>query len=67
MTGYKDILLDFESKYFAEKFELGDEKFYKIEGLGYIPFRLESGDKIHVDEVLYVLGLKNNLLSVATL
>jgi hypothetical protein len=28
---------------------------------------LESGDRLHVDEVLYVPGLKKNLLSVATL
>jgi hypothetical protein len=28
---------------------------------------LESEARLHVDEVLYVLGLKNNLLSVATL
>jgi hypothetical protein len=28
---------------------------------------LESGDSLHVDEVLYVPGLKKNLLSVATL
>jgi hypothetical protein len=28
---------------------------------------LESGARLHVDEVLYVPGLKKNLLSVATL
>jgi hypothetical protein len=28
---------------------------------------LESGAKLHIDEVLYVPGLKKNLLSVATL
>jgi hypothetical protein len=66
MTGYKEILLDFESKYFAEQVELVDDKCYNIEGVGSI-FRLESGARIHVDEVLYVLGLKKNLLSVATL
>jgi hypothetical protein len=49
------------------KVELGDEKCYKIEGVGSISFRLESGARLHVDEVLYVLGLKKNLLSVATL
>ena len=67
MTGYKDILSDFETKYFAEQVELGDEKCYKIEGVGSISFRLESGARLHVDEVLYVPGLKKNLLSVATL
>jgi hypothetical protein len=66
MIGFKDILSDFETKYFAEHVELGDDKCYKIEGVGSISFRLESGARLHVDEVLYVLGLKNNLLSVAT-
>jgi hypothetical protein len=38
-----------------------------IEGVGSISFRLESRARLHVDEVLYVLGLKKNLLSFATL
>jgi hypothetical protein len=33
----------------------------------YLLFGLESGARLHVDEVLYVPGLKKNLLSVATL
>jgi hypothetical protein len=67
MIGFKEILSDFKKKYFAEKVELGDDKCYKIEGVGSISFRLEYGEMLHVDEVLYVLGLMNNLLSVATL
>jgi hypothetical protein len=67
MTGFKEILSYFKTKSFAEQVELGDEKCYKIEGVGSIPFRLESGARIHVDEVLYVPRLKKNLLSVATL
>jgi hypothetical protein len=67
MTGYKEILSDFETKSFAEQVELRDNKCYKIEGVGFISFRLESGAILHVDEVLYVPGLKKNLLSVATL
>jgi hypothetical protein len=67
MTGYNDILSNFEKKYFAEHVELGDDKCYKIEGVGSISFILESGVRLHVDEVLYVPGIKKNLLSVATL
>jgi hypothetical protein len=67
MTGYKEILSYFKKKSFAEQVELGDDKCYKIEGVGSISFRLESGAMLHVDEVLYVSGLRNNLLSVATL
>jgi hypothetical protein len=67
MTRYKEILSYFEARYFAEQVELGDEKCCKIEGVGSISFRLESGARLHVDEVLYVPGLEKNLLSVATL
>ena len=38
-----------------------------IEGVGSISFQLESGAILHIDEVLFVPGLKKNLLSVATL
>jgi hypothetical protein len=58
MTGYKDILSYFETKPFVEQVELGDEKCYKIEGVGSISFRLEYGARLHVDEVLYALVLK---------
>jgi hypothetical protein len=67
MTWYKEILSDSETKYFAQHVETGDDKCYNIEGVGSISFRLESGARLHVDEVLYVPGLKKNLLSVATL
>jgi hypothetical protein len=48
MTGYKEILSDLETKYFVEQVELGDEKCYKIEGVGSISFRLESGDPLEL-------------------
>jgi hypothetical protein len=67
MTGYKEILSDLKTKYFAEQVELGDDKCYKIEGVGSISFSLESRARFPVDEVLYVPGLKKNLLSVATI
>ena len=63
MTGYKEILLDFKTKYFAEQVELGDEKCYKIEGVGSISFILESRARLHVDEVLYVLGKEESTIS----
>jgi hypothetical protein len=67
MTWYKEILSYFQTKSFVEQVEIGDEKCYKIEGVGSISFRLEFGARLHVDEVLYVPWLKKNLLSVATL
>jgi hypothetical protein len=67
MTGYKEILSYFKTKSFAEQVELGDDKCYKIEGVGSISFTLESEARLHVDEVLYVPWIRKNLLSVATL
>jgi hypothetical protein len=49
MTGFKEILSDFETKSFAEHVDLGDDKCYKIEGVGSISFSLESGARLHVD------------------
>jgi hypothetical protein len=67
IIGYKEILSNFETKYFAEHVELGDDKCYNIEGVGSISFRLEFGARLHMDEVLYVPGLKKNVLSFSTL
>jgi hypothetical protein len=67
MTGYKDILSDLETESFAEHVDIGDDKCDNIEGVASISFRLEFGAKLHIDEILYVPGLKKNLLSIETL
>jgi len=67
MTGYKDILFDFKKRAFSDQVELGVDRSYRIEGVGSISFQLESESILHINEVLYVPGLKKNILSVATL
>jgi hypothetical protein len=67
MIGYKEILSDFERKYFAEHVDIGDGNCYNLKGVGSVSFRLESGARLHVDEVFYVPGLNKNLLSVENL
>ena len=47
--------------------ELGDDSTYKIEGVGSTSLQLVLGTVLHIDDVLYVLGLKKNLLSVSSL
>ena len=47
--------------------ELGDDSTYKIEGVGLTSLQLDSGTVLHIDDVLYVPGLKKNLLYVAGL
>jgi hypothetical protein len=67
MTWYKDILSEFRKRSFSEQVELGDDRSYEIKGIDSTSFQLESGSIFHIDEILYVPGLKKNLLSVATL
>jgi len=67
MTRYREILLDYKKKSFVEQVELGDDRSYMIEGVGSISFELDFKAMLHIDEVLYVPGLKKNLLSIATL
>ena len=47
--------------------ELGDDASYAIKGTGSISFQLDSGIVLHIEEVLYVPGLKKNLIYVGTL
>ena len=44
--------------------ELGDESTYKIEGVVSTSLQPDSGTILHIDNVLYVLGLRKNLLSI---
>ena len=47
--------------------ELGNEASYEIKGTGSVKFQLKCGSMLHLEEVLYVPGLKKNLISVAVL
>jgi hypothetical protein len=67
MTGYKNILSDFRKRSCSVQVQLGDNSCHEIKGIGSTSLQLESDSIIHVDEILYVLGLKKNPLSVATL
>jgi len=49
------------------KVELDDDGTYAIKGIGSTSFQLESGNVFGIEEILYVLGLKKNLISVEVL
>jgi len=49
------------------KVELGDDGTYSIKGIGSTFFHIQSGNVFHIKEILYVPGLKKNLISVAVL
>ena len=67
MTGYREVLLDFRKKSCSAQVELGDEVRYEVNGVGSISLHLESRATLHLEEVLYVPGLKKNLISVLVL
>ena len=47
--------------------ELGDNNNYAVKGLGSTSLKLENGAKLHLNNILYVAGLKKNLLSISCL
>ena len=52
---------------FSYQVELGDNTTYSIQGVGSTSILLNSENLIHVDEILYVFGLKKNILSIVGL
>ena len=47
--------------------KLGDDYQYPIKGAGEASYKLKSGKSINIKDVLYVLGLKKNILSISSL
>lgn len=47
--------------------ELGDNDIYAVKVLGSTSLKLENGAKLHLNNILYVLGLKKNLLLISSL
>ena len=67
MMGYHCALTDLmEHKSFVEV-EMGDETSYSIQGIGSTSFRLDSSTNLKITKILYVPGIKKNLLSVSSL
>jgi hypothetical protein len=46
---------------------LGDDGTYFIKGIGSTSFQLQLGNVFHIEEIIYVLGLKKNHISVVFL
>jgi len=47
--------------------DLGDNKSYVVRGMGSTSLKIENGVKFHLNNILYVPGLKNNFLSISCL
>jgi hypothetical protein len=67
MTGKKNTLSCISERKFSQKVTLGDDYQYPIKGVGESNYKLDSENSIIMKDVLYVPGLKKNLLSISTL
>ena len=67
MIGNKQTLSRLEEKKSPQKLALGDDYQYPIKGIGESSYKLDSGTSMKMNEVLYVIGLKKNLLYILAL
>jgi hypothetical protein len=67
MIGCKDFFTMLQEGGMNLVIDLGDDKCYKVKGVGTFLFQRELGKPLSFSDVLYVLGLKKNLISVSTL
>jgi len=63
----RDLFSDLEDKDLGVHIKMGDDGRYSATSIGTISFERESGKPFLLKEVMHVLGLKKNLISVATL
>jgi len=66
-TGYKEVLHNLIEKETNLEIVLGDNMKYPVKGVGNISLKLNQGNTIHLQDVLYVLDLKKNLVSISAM
>ena len=67
MTGFRDQLTNFVKKERHLHVVLGDDAIYNVKGVGTSTFQLDSNMQLQLSEVLYVPGMKRNLVSISPL
>ena len=67
MTGDKELFSDLEEKDLQIHIEMGDDGKYSAAGIGTITFERESCEPFILKYVMYVPGMKKNLVSVTML
>jgi hypothetical protein len=67
MTGYREHLTNIVEKESRLHVVLGDNARYSVKGVGYSSFQLDSDIPLQLSEVLYVHGMKRNLVSISAL
>jgi hypothetical protein len=64
MMGDKESFIDLEEKDLRMHIKMGDDGKYSANGIGTITFQRESNKPFQLKNVMHVLGLKKNLVSV---
>ena len=67
MIGLEESFVRLSEHESPHKVKLGDDYQYPIKGTGESSYKLDSGKSLTMKEVLFVPGLKNNLLSISAL
>jgi hypothetical protein len=67
MTSLRDHLTNFVEKETHLHVVLGDDARYNVKGVGTSTFQLDSNMQLQLREVLYVPGMKRNLVSIFVL
>ena len=67
MTGFKESFVKLPKHESPHKVKLGDDYHYPKKGSGESSYKLDSGKSMTMKEVLFVLGLNKNLLSISAL
>ena len=67
MTGFKESFEKLSKHNSPHKVKLGDDNQYPIKGSGEPSYKLDSGNSMKMKDVLFVSGLKKNLLFISAL
>ena len=67
MTRYKENLSEVVEKDSHLRVVLGNDANNTVKGSGATSLQLKSNDTLHLSDVLYVPGMKRNLVSISTL
>jgi len=67
MRGDPKNFSNMKEKETPHKVELGYKNSYGVKGIGQATIKMESSNSIHLSNILYVLGLKNKLVSISYL
>jgi len=66
-TGYREALSNLIEKETNLEIILGDNATYLVKGVGNVTLKLNQGNTIHLQEVLYVPNLEKNLISISAM